>query len=206
LSRNSSFIANIPASDAYHYPFGLAGGINAAKTDDSMKPRQTSLSQQTHQAAVRAFSLVELMISVLVMAIIFVVLFAGISSTFGIIDVTRENLRATQVLVSRLEGLRLCAWSNAQLFNPSVVPPTFTDTFYPLGLNGTTNFGTTYTGTITVSTNFALNPPATYSNHLAMITMTVTWTTTRGSATTVHTRSMNTYVAQYGLQNYVSAQ
>jgi len=30
----------------------------------------------------------------------------------------------------RLEGLRLCAWSNAQLFNTNVVPPNYTDSFY----------------------------------------------------------------------------
>jgi len=84
---------------------------------------------------VLAFSLVEVMVAASIMAIIFAALFAGISSTFSLMDVTRENLRATQIMVSRLEGLRLCAWSNNQLFNTSVVPTNFTDSFYPLGLN-----------------------------------------------------------------------
>jgi len=146
------------------------------------------------------------MIAVTVMSIIFAALFNGIRSTFALIDASRENLRATQVLVSRLEGLRLCAWNQDQLFSTNVVPPTFTDTFYPLGLQGTTNYGTTYYGTITVTTNFALNPPATYSNCLALITIGVTWTSQQGNVTNIHTRTMTTFAAKYGVQNYVYAQ
>lgn len=143
------------------------------------------------------------MIAALVLAIIFSVLFAGISTTFGLENSTRENLRATQIVVSRLERLRLCAWSASQLFNPDVVPPTYTDTFYPLGLKSTTNTGLVYSGTVTVTTNFALNPPATYSNHLALVTVSVTWNSVRGGHSYARSCSMNTFVAQYGLQNYI---
>lgn len=171
-----------------------------------MKPCQTSLKCQSRRAGAWAFSLVELMIAAVIMVIIFMSLFAGISSAFNLIGSTRENLRATQIMVSRLEGLRLCAWSSGQLFNPNVVPTAYADSFYPLGLQGTTNYGTAYAGTITVTTNFALNPPATYSNRLAFITITVNWTSNHNGVTNSHTRSMNTYIAQYGLQNYVSTQ
>ncbi|MDD5139576.1 MAG: hypothetical protein PHY43_04850 [Verrucomicrobiales bacterium] len=156
-------------------------------------------------AGVQAFSLVELMIAACIMAIVFASLFAGISTTFSLMDVTRENLRGTQIMVSRLEGLRLCAWSNGQLFNTNVVPPNYTESFYPLGLNSSTNVGTIYTGTLIVTTNFALNPPATYSNKLAKVTIAIAWVSSHGSATNVHQRSMITYVAQYGMQNYTYA-
>ena len=149
-----------------------------------------------------AFSLVEVMIAACMMAIIFSALFAGISSTFNLMGSTRENLRATQIIVSRLEGLRLCAWTSDQLFNTNVVPRTFTDSFYPLGLNSSTNCGVAYAGTITVTTNFTMNPPASYGNNLALVTISVSWT----SGKTVHTRSMNTYIAQYGMQNYIYSQ
>src|SRR5258708_19499016 len=111
------------------------------------------------RAGVRAFSLVEMMIAACVMAIIYTALFAGISSTYSLMDVTRENLRATQIMVSRLEGLKLCAWSNGQLFNVNVVPTNFTDSFYPLGLNSSKNTGTVYPGTLTITPNFPLHPP-----------------------------------------------
>lgn len=171
-----------------------------------MNLNQSSLSGRgRRQAGVQAFSLVEVMIAACIMAIVFAALFAGISTTFSLMDVTRENLRATQIMVSRLEGLRLCAWSDSQLFNTNVVPTKFTDSFYPLGLNLSTNCGTIYTGTLTITTNFVLDPPATYNNSLAKVTISVAWTSIQGTATNVHRRSMITYVAQYGMQNYIYA-
>ena len=41
-----------------------------------------------------AFTLAEVMVSVLVMAIVFVGLYLGFTQGFGLIQVTRENLRA----------------------------------------------------------------------------------------------------------------
>jgi prepilin-type N-terminal cleavage/methylation domain-containing protein len=152
--------------------------------------------------AIRAFSLIEVIVACAIVAIIFSALFTGTTATFNLEGSTRENLRATQIVVSRLEGLRLCAWSNDQLFNTNVVPKTFTDWFYPLGLKSSTNNGTSYTGTITVTTNFSLNPPATYANKLALVTVTVSWTNAQEN-TSSHTRSMSTFVARYGVQNYV---
>ena len=151
----------------------------------------------------QGLSLIELMIAVCIMAFIFAGLYEGISATFNLIDVTRENLRATQILVSRIEGLRLCAWSNDQLFNTNVVPQKYTDSFYPLGLNLETNQGVIYSGTISVTTNFALNPPSTYNDQLALVTISATWTTSHGSVTNIHQRSMTTYIAQHGMQNYI---
>ena len=151
----------------------------------------------------RAFTLVEVLAATFVTAILFSVLFAGTSSTFALLEMTRENLRATQIVVSRLEGLRLCAWSDAQLFNTNIVPRTFTDSFYPLGLQSTTNRGTQYAGTITISTNFALNPPASYAGNLALATVTVSWTNVSGTVAKIQTRTMNTLVARHGVQNYI---
>jgi type II secretory pathway pseudopilin PulG len=146
------------------------------------------------------FSILELLISVTVMAIIFVAVFSGVSSTFNLMTTARENLRATQIMVSRLEGIRLCAWGSGQLFNTNIVPTTFTESFYPLGLNTTTNNGTVYGGTLTITTNPAISPAASYAPNLAKVTVTVTWT---NGAANVHQRTMTSYVAQYGEQNYV---
>lgn len=155
------------------------------------------------RSKVAAFSLVEVMIAAAVTAIVMAALFAGISATFKLLGVARENLRATQVMVSRLEGLRLCAWSSSQLFNTNIVPQNFTDSFYPLGLRSTTNYGTVYTGTITVTTNFSLNPPVTYSNKLALTTVSVSWITRSTTVTNIHQRSITTLIAQNGIQNYL---
>ena len=153
-------------------------------------------------AAEAAFSLLEVLVAAGIMAIIYTSLFAGITSAFNLLQTTRENLRATQIVVSRLEGLRLCAWGSAQLFNTNIVPTTFTDTFYPPGLNNTANDGTIYSGTMTITQDPTLSPAASYATNMALVTVTVTWT--NGTSTpTLHTRSMSTYVAKYGMQNYI---
>lgn len=146
------------------------------------------------------FSLLEVLIAVTVMAIIYAGLFVGVTTTFNLLQTTRENLRATQIMVSRLERLRLCAWSDDQLFNTNVVPVKFTDSFYPLGLNSSTNSGTVYVGTMTIAKAPNLNPAASYRTNMALVTVTVSWT---NGINNVHTRSMCTYVARYGMQNYV---
>ena len=92
----------------------------------------------------------------------------------------------------------------SQLFNPNIVPTNFTDYFYPLGLNGNSNnLGATYNGSITITTNISLSPATGYSSNMALVTVAVTWTDGLAGRSNTHTRHMSTYVAQYGIQNYV---
>lgn len=155
-----------------------------------------------------AFSLIEVLAAVVIAAIVLTAVFAGISGTFTLLNTAREDLRATQIIVSRLEGIHLEAWGSGtnqptQLFNTTLVPRTFTDYFYPLGLNSTTNQGTVYSGTITITTNLNLNPQPSYANSLALVTITVTWVDSGYGVTTPHSRSMSTIIAQRGMQNYI---
>jgi Tfp pilus assembly protein PilV len=155
------------------------------------------------KAKENAFSLLEVLIAVFVMAFIYMGLFSGISTTFSLLQVTRENVRATQIMVSRLERVRLCAWSTDQLFNTNIVPASFTDSFYPLGMNGTGNNGTVYTGTMTITPGPSMSPAASYGTNMALVTVTVTWTNGGNGRQNIHTRSMNTYISRYGMQNYI---
>jgi len=151
------------------------------------------------------FTLIELMISALLAAILLAAVFSGISSSFALLDSTREHLRATQIIMSRLEGMHLEAWGNAnqptQLFDPSLVPTTFTDYFYPQGLKGSTNEGTVYTGTITIYKGNAIS--TSYANSLALVVVSVSWSDVVRGVTNAHTDTMSTYIGQYGVQNYV---
>jgi hypothetical protein len=152
---------------------------------------------------------VEALVAAAIGAVIFTALYLGISNSFSLLNVARANLRATQIMVSRLEGLRLCAWGNgtnqmSQLLDTNIIPLTFTDYFYPQGMNDdTNNHGAIYHGTMTVETNITLNPPASYSAQMARVTVTLTWEDGVAGRTVTHTRSMSTYVAQFGEQNYV---
>jgi len=167
-----------------------------ASADGRGKPRSANL----------AFTLVEVLIAMVIAAIIFTGIFSAISSGTVVLKNTRENLRATQILESKMEGLRLIAWGTAtnKLFDVKCVPPKFVETFYPLGLSGvSTNQGITYYGTMTIKTNITLTPAATYSSNMCLVTVSLSWTNTRGGALVPHTRTVSSYVAKHGLQNYV---
>lgn len=154
--------------------------------------------------APRAFTLVEVMCSAAIAAIILLALFSGLSSGFTSTQMERENLRATQIALARMEGLRLYAWSTNQLFNPQMLPNVFTDYYYPAGIGGFSS-NTVYTGSVTIA-NVTLSPAATYSNNMRQITIKVGWQDVFYGRTNSHLRTFNTYVAQWGLQNYIYAQ
>jgi type II secretory pathway pseudopilin PulG len=162
---------------------------------------------QQRQRGTEAFSLIEVLAAVLIAAILLTAVFASISGTFSLLTTTREDLRATQIIVSRLEALHLEAWGStnqaSQLFDTTLVPRTFSDYFYPQGLNGTTNQGTVYGGTVTIYTNLSLSPSSSYGNSMALIVISVSWTNSRYGVTTAHSRSMSTYISSRGVQNYV---
>ena len=138
-----------------------------------------------------AFTLAEVMMGVFVMAIMFVGLYLGFSQGFAIIQVARENLRATQILQEKMETIRLFTWDDLAA---AANPYSFTAPFYPVATNG--NFGITYTGTRTIT-----DPPVTesYSNDMKLVTVQLSWT----SGKVQRQREMKTLVSRYGLHNYI---
>lgn len=148
----------------------------------------------------QGWSLAEVMVAIVVLAIVFVSLFVAFSYGFTVIRATREDLRATQILTQKIEGIRLCTW--AQL---SSCPTNFTDTYATLG--STNSSSLVYNGTITIGQNANLpNGSSGYRDQVRLITVTVTWKTPGVSANdpaVTHTRSMQTESAMYGLQNYL---
>jgi prepilin-type N-terminal cleavage/methylation domain-containing protein len=155
--------------------------------------------------AQRAFSLIEVMCAAAVAAIILLALFSGLMSGFNLTQMERENLRATQIALARMEGLRLYAWSSNQLFSATMLPNIFTDYYYPSGLGGFATNNTIYTGSVTIA-NLSLSPSASYSTNMQQIIIRVGWKDTFYGRTNAHVRTFNTYVAKYGLQNYVYVQ
>jgi len=107
----------------------------------------------------------------------------------------RENLRASQILVNRMEGLRLYTWS--QLVYSNMAPATFTEYYYPLGSSNAQ--GIVYSGRMIIS-EAKLDPPATYgTNRMRRVTVNLNWST----GGIPRSRTMSTLVAQYGTQNYI---
>lgn len=141
----------------------------------------------------RAFTLVEVMVAVVVVAIVFVTLFVGLAQGFSLSSAARERLRANQVALERIEGIRLVKWND--LTNTALVPLAFTADYAP----GSANGGVVYNGTITLATpNFGASTPS-YVSAMKQIRVDVTWTS--GQRTYNHT--VSTVVSRHGMQNYI---
>jgi Tfp pilus assembly protein PilV len=144
----------------------------------------------------RAFTLVEVMIAAAITLVMFISFYAAMAAGVQTIQTARENLRATQIIVNRLDGIRLFTWD--QLTDTTKFPTSFTENYYPNGLNGTTNCGIPYTGTVTITTPTLMSG---YNANMYQITVQLSWISPYNNVQ--HTRQMSTYYARYGIQNYV---
>ena len=138
------------------------------------------------------FSLVEVVVAMVVVGIFAVVVLSGISNGMLTIQMARENMRATQILVERTETLRLYSWD--QLNATNFIETNFIAKYDPNNTNGAQ--GLNYTGT------FAIEPvpiATAYSNEMKQIIVSLNWTTGGIS----RNRSFTTFVARNGLQEYI---
>ncbi|HEY5915397.1 MAG TPA: hypothetical protein VJA21_32845 [Verrucomicrobiae bacterium] len=143
-----------------------------------------------------AYTLAEVMIATALLAIVGVALYGGMSSGFAITQASRENLRATQILVERMEGIRLYNWN--QLVYSNWIPQRFTNWYYPLTKPGESP-GIMYLGEMHFQPNPTLNPTVTYGPYMCEVSATVNWT----SGGVPRSRTLTTYAARDGVQNYV---
>jgi len=138
-----------------------------------------------------AFSLVEVTVGLGIVGTCVAALFSGFTTGFFTIKMSRENLRATQILLQKAEAIRLQSWD--QIISPTNIPTSFVDRYDP---NAPENPGPLYTGSILI-TNCPIS--SSYSNQMKLVTISVNWTT--GSIN--RSRSYSTFVARNGLQNYI---
>jgi uncharacterized protein (TIGR02598 family) len=143
------------------------------------------------------FTLAEVMVAVGIMGVSFISLYAGIASGFAVTRASREDLRATQVMLEVVEGIRLFNWNQANA--AEMIPSKFVRYYQP-PVGDQTPSGALYRGTITVTTP-KLNPPPTYASNLRQINVEVRWK----SGDTERVRRMSTLLSMNGLQNYVFA-
>ena len=150
------------------------------------------------QRSAFGFSLAETLIATLAAAVMLLALYASFTFGYAMIRVTREDIRATQIIVQRMEAIRLSPYD--VVANPASYPSNTTAYFDES--TDTTNHGTVYT------VSFSRTPgpaglPSTYKTNVMLVTVSASWTS--GTATNIqHSRSMQTYVARSGIQNYVA--
>jgi prepilin-type N-terminal cleavage/methylation domain-containing protein len=141
----------------------------------------------------RGATLVEVIIAVVILAILGAGIVSSINYGMFMMLLARENARATQVMLEKLESIRLYDWY--EVTSNGFVPSQFTDVYDPQGASN--QQGAVYYGQLFVS-----NVPwaGSYSTNLRQFTVTLQWTT---AGRIQHTRSLSTYVARDGVQNYV---
>ena len=143
-------------------------------------------------------SLPETIIAVSLLGIMFISLYAGFTTGFGILRSTRENLRATEILNEQTERIRLLNWSQI-LDSANYLPSTFIKPFDPSDKSS----GPVFHGRI--ETSVPTDWPEPYQDRGRLITITLTWTNWEGSTPLTHQRQVQTCVARYGMQQYLAA-
>jgi hypothetical protein len=147
------------------------------------------------------YSFAEVLVATAILGFVATTIYAAFAAGFCVIQTTRENLRATQIMVQKMEGIRLLTWS--QIGDANRYLPPFTERYDPLGAS-TNAGGANYTGYVlsSVPTTADLGG-ADYQTNMRTITVTVYWTNYNGAKRIVHKREMQTRVARNGLQNYI---
>jgi uncharacterized protein (TIGR02598 family) len=145
-----------------------------------------------------AFSLVELTVAMAIIGVVVVAVYGAITSGVTTMRLARENLRATQILVEKMEAIRLYTWE--QLHATNFIPTSFTVPYDAAAIttNATTNAGLVYHGTFTI-TNAPL--ATTYADELRLVTVSLVWTSQVTDMP--RRRELKTYVCRTGIQNYI---
>lgn len=139
-----------------------------------------------------ATTLVDVILAVGIIAIMSGGLIGSITYGFYVMQMARENQRATQIILERIEAIRLYNW--AQVTDPTFIPGTFIDVYDPQAASNSQ--GVVYYGTLTKSGVPFTNS---YSANMVQLTLGLTWRTRN----ITRSRSLTTYIAKDGIQNYV---
>lgn len=140
------------------------------------------------------FTLVDVVMSIALLGVMASGVFGSFRYGFFTLELARENQRATQILLEKVETLRLYSWD--QINTPGFVPTNLPTEYYdPQGAIGAQ--GVAYNGTVAVQNSVPFS--TSYSGNMRQITVTLNWSTRN----IPHTRSLTTYIAKDGLQNYV---
>jgi len=144
-----------------------------------------------------AFTMVELLMGTAILTLLMVGVFGVMTMGLSITQMSRENLRATEIMLDKMEGVRLYSWT--QVNDSTFLLSSFTNWFFETNNIGTATAsgnGIQYTGTLSVAASPFTNS---YSPNIRSVTVTVNWV----SGGIARSRTMGTFVSQPGMQNYV---
>jgi type II secretory pathway pseudopilin PulG len=137
------------------------------------------------------------LVEVIMATAILVIMLAGLLNSFGygffVAQLVRENQRATQIILEKVEIIRLYRWE--QVNTPGFIPTTFADVYDPQSPDAP---GITYQGTLEITPYPGAG--VSYAPNIRQLVVTLTWNT---GGKIAHTRTLATLIAKDGEQNYV---
>jgi len=131
-----------------------------------------------------------------VLGVLFVALYSGMAQSTLSVRLMRENIRATQIMVEKMEVIRTFNWD--QINSNGCVPTNFISSYMYNGTNYPERAGTgpIYTGAVSIL-KIPVSVSQNYTGDLRMVTINLSWS----SAGMARSRQLSTYVSRYGVQN-----
>src|SRR6266542_2333930 len=148
-------------------------------------------STQTRRDLNDAFTIIELVVAIGLLGLIVLAVYGAITSGMGTVRMARENLRATQILLDKMEAIRLYNWDQV---NSDFIRPSFIVNYDVT--NPGTNSGILYYGSVTLE---PANTATSYSDDLKLVTVRLNWKTGQ----IARSRELSTYVCRTGIQSYI---
>ncbi len=149
----------------------------------------------------RGYTFAEVLVSAAILGFVSTSVYGAFSAGYCLIQSTREDLRATQIMVQKTEAIRLLTWSQTG-DTTNYLKPTFFEVYDPLGAK-TNSGGAKYTGYVQAGIPAAGDLPEAYRTNMRTVTVSVYWTNYSGTKTIVQKREMETRVSRNGMQNYI---
>lgn len=148
------------------------------------------------QKPVEGFTLIEAMFSLAIVGVLIICLYSAFTSGFNGVRSEREDARATEILVAKMDQLRLLSWEQ---ITTNGFPDTFKEHYNPDTSTAGANKKDTliYNGQITLS---SFMNDVNYSADMRRVDVDLQWFSLNQRN---RSRKLTTYIARFGLQNYV---
>jgi uncharacterized protein (TIGR02598 family) len=155
------------------------------------------LKRHSVGGAESAFTLMEVVVATAIMGVTFVSLYAGMTYGFSVVRMSREDMRATQILIEKMETMRLYNWD--QINTGNFIPEKFQATYSPVG--STNEQGIIYYGEVKIEN---CNLSSNYEDRMKKVTVELSWdSSNKEGAKNARHRTLSTYVAENGLHKHV---
>jgi Tfp pilus assembly protein PilV len=154
-------------------------------------------SGKSDRTSAGGFTLAETLVAVFVSSFMLTALYACFAAGFSMVKVTREDIRATQILLQQMEAIRVSDYS--KLTDPAKYP-TNTTVYFDEENAASGKGGTPYTVTFNARPLPSPKPQSQFYTNMLQVTVRASWM----SGKVQRSRSMQTYVARQGIQQYVS--